>query len=91
MDGILFFRDLNLFHERFLHHNKFIVNTNNTFRLRQKWAVDTHLPSLMIVQKDAQKNVTLIIGVCISAEKNNGDLTIHCAFHATTVKTYLKL
>ena len=73
-----------------LHHNTFIVNTNNNFRLRQNWAVDTHLPSLS-VQKDAQKNVTPIIGVCILAEKKNGDVTIHCAFHATTVKTHLKL
>ena len=63
--------------------------TNNNSRLRTKWAVDTHLPSL-IVQKHAQKNVTLIIGVFILAEKKNGDVTIHCAFHATKVETNMK-
>ena len=65
--------------------------TNNNSRLRTKWAVDTHLPSLISVQRDAQKNVTQIIGVCILAERKNGDLTIHCAFHATTVETCLKI
>ena len=54
-----------------------------------KWAVDTHLPSL-IVQKHAQKNVTLIIGVFILAEKKNGDVTIHFEFHATKVETNMK-
>ena len=91
MDGISFFTDLNLLYDITCKYTtQYEKSFKNNFRLRQNLAVDTHLPSNMIVQKTAQKNVTLVIGVCILAEKKNGDLIIHCAFHATTVKTNMK-